>query len=341
MQAQSKQVVNTSYDDNEEEDIEKAIANEVQNLKAVEQSDRRFQNCQTGAKNCIFIKTTLEDPVQLAYAIFSDMQKTKIRKARYALRLLPVVGTCKANMSSVETLAMEVLAPYFTDTKFEITYTINFKARNNSGLGRETVISVLRKIITESFPSVLTRYTTTSPYLTIMAEVMCGVCCIAVAKDFAVFRKYNLVEVASERPTASDQTDNMSGKPDSESTNNMSASGGNNTNIEARAKSNDDTSPVKAGSISTQQKGNSNEGGILVIGETMSIKPDHTSAVKDSDIGKNMSIKPGVESTNDVSVIVDNNMRGKPEIQSDDGPSAGREKELRRDDSNEVHSEEQ
>nr|KAG5686169.1 hypothetical protein BaRGS_004508 [Batillaria attramentaria] len=37
-----------SSDEGSEEDIEKAIANEVQNLKTTAQSERRFQNCLTG-----------------------------------------------------------------------------------------------------------------------------------------------------------------------------------------------------------------------------------------------------------------------------------------------------
>lgn len=207
--------VSSSDEGSEEEDIEKAIASEVQSLKAVAQTERRFQNCQTGARNCIFIKTTVPDPTALAHGIFSDLLRTKKQKSRYALRLLPVVGTCKGNLKSITTLAEEVLGPFFKDTKFEITYMIMFKARNNNGVGRESTISALRQTVTETFPDVLTRYCPVNPELTILIEVMCGVGCIAVVKDFMKFRKYNLVEVVSEKsPPAeknSEQTEEKAG----------------------------------------------------------------------------------------------------------------------------------
>lgn len=184
------------------DDIEAAIAKEVQTLKdTAAKGERRFQNSQTGAKNCIFIKTTLDDPAGLAHEIFTDLLRTRVQKCRYALRLLPVVGTCKANLKDINELAKVVLQPFFTETKLEVTYTISFKARNNNGVGREMTISSLRNTITEAFPSVLLRYTPVNPQITILVEVMCGVACIAVAKEFARFRKYNLVEVVNEKQT--------------------------------------------------------------------------------------------------------------------------------------------
>lgn len=184
------------------DDIEKNIAREVQTLKDNKAAGQhRFQNSQTGTKNCIFIKTTLDDPAALAHAIFIDLLQTKLQKSRYALRLLPVVGTCKANLKDLTELAKDVLKPFFTETKYEVTFTITFKARNNNGLGREMTISSLRNTVTEMFPSVLLHYTPINPQLTILVEVMCGVACIAVAKEFTRFRKYNLVEVVHEKQT--------------------------------------------------------------------------------------------------------------------------------------------
>ncbi|XP_076458195.1 THUMP domain-containing protein 1-like [Babylonia areolata] len=202
---ESKEEANSSGD-SDGEDIEAAIAREVQTLKeATAKGERRFQNSETGAKNCIFIKTTLDDPAGLAHAIFTDLRQSKLQKSRHALRLLPVVGTCKANVKDISELAKDVLQPFFTETKLEVTFAINFKARNNSGVGREMVISTLRETIENTFPSVLLRFTHVNPQITILVEVMRGVACIAVAKDFALFRKYNLVEVVRDRPAESSE----------------------------------------------------------------------------------------------------------------------------------------
>ena len=192
--------------DNEgEEDLEKAMAKELQAIKAPT-VQQRFQNCRSGAKNCIFIKTTLEDPVGLAVAIFTDLQETKKQKTRNALRLLPVVGTCKATVKDITELAKSALAPFFTETKLEVTYGISFKARNNTGLGREGTLSSLRSTIEEEFSSVLLRYADSRfSQVTILIEAMCGVACIAVAKDFARFRKYNLVEICNEKPVGTEK----------------------------------------------------------------------------------------------------------------------------------------
>ena len=178
----------------------------MEGLKAAAAAgERRFQNSQTGAKNCIFIKTTLEDPVGLAHSIFTDLLETKVQKSRHALRLLPVVGTCKANLKDITELAKVALEPFFTEKQFEVTYTVNFKARNNSGIGREMTVSTLRDTISDTFSSVLLHYTPVNPQLTIMVEVMCGVACLAVARDFAHFRKYNLVEVVQNRQASAVQ----------------------------------------------------------------------------------------------------------------------------------------
>ena len=159
----------------------------------------------------------MADPAGLAHAIFTDLLQTKVQKCRYALRLLPVVGTCKANLKDINELAKEVLQSFFTEKKLEVTYAINFKARNNNGVGREMTISSLRNTITEAFPSVLLRYTPVNPQITILVEVMCGVACIAVAREFARFRKYNLVEVVNEKQTHAATNSDGKGTTENES----------------------------------------------------------------------------------------------------------------------------
>lgn len=280
--------------DDDEEDIEKAIAVQVQEMKdAGTKVDRRFQNCLTGAKNCIFIKTTIDDPAGLARAIFADLFRTKVQKCRYALRLLPVVGTCKATVKEIGDLAKVVLAPFFVENKFEVTYTINFKARNNNGIGREMTTSTLRNTITETFSSCLLRYSSVSPQITISVEVMCGVACIAVAKDFAHFRKYNLLEIVNEK-----QSPINAARPESRgSTQHPSADGGSASKADvgqlqtetATCQSDSDT-PHEVHSVSDTKKSASSDIAEQVSSELQSSETDQNEIVEaNSSADKNYS----------------------------------------------------
>jgi hypothetical protein len=69
-------------DSGEEEDIEKAIAKEKQDMKT---EFRRFQSVKSGAKNVIFIKTMLPGDKHadgLVHAILSDILENGYQKTR-------------------------------------------------------------------------------------------------------------------------------------------------------------------------------------------------------------------------------------------------------------------
>ena len=72
-----------SAEDNsgEEEDIEKSLSNEIKEIKD-KSTERRFKSVRTKVKNVLFIKTTLPDPNKLCNAIFTDLEKTKVKKTR-------------------------------------------------------------------------------------------------------------------------------------------------------------------------------------------------------------------------------------------------------------------
>jgi len=102
-----------SEDGDEDEDIEAAFEKEKKSLVAVRKQARRFQMVDSGANNCIFIKTTLEDPNVIVDALVSDIFHKKEAKARYILRLIPILGTCKAYDKNMIELAEVCLKSYF------------------------------------------------------------------------------------------------------------------------------------------------------------------------------------------------------------------------------------
>ena len=72
-------------------DIEAALEKEKADLnkeRSKKPSEREFQVVDSGARNCIFIKTSLDCPEKLMEEIISDLEETKKLKSRYILRFV-------------------------------------------------------------------------------------------------------------------------------------------------------------------------------------------------------------------------------------------------------------
>ena len=183
-----------------EDDMEKAMAKEASEIKAVNPVGRRFQNVDCKAKNCIFIKTTLDNPCDLTDAIFEDLIETKVQKARYAIRMLPVAETCKAVMKNIEETAEKLFKPHFaTEFGVGVKYTSVCKIRNNNSVSRTAILPSLGKIIREMNP--LHMLCHDEPDLVVLIEVIRNICCLSVIKNFFRFKKCNLHEVAKSSET--------------------------------------------------------------------------------------------------------------------------------------------
>ncbi|ELK12143.1 THUMP domain-containing protein 1 [Pteropus alecto] len=92
---------------------------------------RRFQSVESGANNVVFIRTLGIEPEKLVHHILQDMYKTKKKKTRVILRMLPVSGTCKAFLEDMKKYAETFLEAWFKAPKkgpFQIVY----KSQNNS-----------------------------------------------------------------------------------------------------------------------------------------------------------------------------------------------------------------
>ena len=178
--------------------MEKAMAKETSEMKEARNKERRFQNTDSKAKNCIFIRTTVQDPCQLAHSIFTDIVDKQVQKARYALRMLPISITCKTNMNDIKEAAEKILKPHF-ETEFGVglKFTSVCKIRNNQSVSRMTILPTLGKIIQELNP--LHKLCHDEPDLVIIVEVIRNVCCMSVVKDYFSFKKYNFHEVLSNK----------------------------------------------------------------------------------------------------------------------------------------------
>ena len=81
--------VEKSEEDSSDDDIEAALEKEKLKLnkeRDKKSNERRFQVVESGAKNCVFIKTTLDNPGEIMENIVGDIWETKKQKSRFILR---------------------------------------------------------------------------------------------------------------------------------------------------------------------------------------------------------------------------------------------------------------
>uniref|UniRef100_A0A673JB17 THUMP domain-containing protein 1 n=1 Tax=Sinocyclocheilus rhinocerous TaxID=307959 RepID=A0A673JB17_9TELE len=185
-----------SEDEEDDEDAEAALKKEVSQIQSsMKTHQQRFSAVDSGAHNVVFIRTHGVDPEQLVHHILSDLYQTKKRKSRVILRMLPVSGTCKAFPEDMEKFLSVFLERWFR-APLRATYQICFKARNSSHSKREEVIKAVAGLVGKLNP--LNKVDLTNPELSIIIEIIKTVCCVSVLKDYTLYRKYNLQEVAKE-----------------------------------------------------------------------------------------------------------------------------------------------
>lgn len=171
-------------------DVETDLKKEIEALKAETlcPATRRFQVVDSGAKNVLFIRTTLENPVELAEKIMADIQRTKQQQSRFLIRLVPIEVTCKAYIKDIEKAIEPLLEKYFKDQPR--TFSIVFNHRNNSNIPRDEVI----KVVADKVSSVRSdhKVNLSEAELSIIIEVIRGIALLAVVPDFLKYKKYNL-----------------------------------------------------------------------------------------------------------------------------------------------------
>jgi len=176
-------------------DIEAALEKEKADLnkeRSKKPSEREFQVVDSGARNCIFIKTSLDCPEKLMEEIISDLEETKKLKSRYILRMIPVSVTCKTAEQNIELGLTKAIENVFLEGS-TTSYSINFKTRNNGQVKRDDVIQLATRLI-RSRPGETT-VDLKSPDITVIVDVIRAVVCISVVRNFFQRRKYNLAEL--------------------------------------------------------------------------------------------------------------------------------------------------
>ncbi|XP_015918943.1 THUMP domain-containing protein 1 [Parasteatoda tepidariorum] len=176
-----------------DDDVEDQLAKEIQMVK---EEKKRFQQMSTKVKGIIFIQTTIDDPTSLVNAIFDDVLQTGKRKARYILKFLPVVETCKASEEDIQKSVTNYLINFVSIKGNDVlTYKIDPKVRHNSNITSSHILSYLRGVFEKCVP--LWKVSMLNPDVVVSVTILKSVCCISFLKNYMNYKKYNLSEVAN------------------------------------------------------------------------------------------------------------------------------------------------
>lgn len=181
----------------DETDIADVLKRELESLKNDSQKSlrhKRFQVVETGASNCIFIKTNLPSPIELTTAIIKDLITTRVQKTRHVLRLLPIMATCKANLPDIMECAGKLFDKYFL--KKPSTFAVIFNKRFNSSVSRDMIIKELAELVVIKNGD--NKADLKNPELCIIVEIIKGICLLSIVDNYFTYKKYNLNELSKE-----------------------------------------------------------------------------------------------------------------------------------------------
>ncbi|XP_045613767.1 THUMP domain-containing protein 1 homolog [Procambarus clarkii] len=187
---------NASDSDDDTLDVEAAVKADVLELQKKNHDhkhERRFQQVNCGAKNCVFIRTTLDDPLPLSVAIMDDILQNQKQRTKRLLRMIPVQKTCKAFQEDIEKAVGNLAKSYFE--KESKTFYVVIKIRNNTTLPREQLTNALVQIIqdanSKNTPDL--KY----PDVVLNVDVIKNICCLSFLPGyFTKYAKYNLIMLA-------------------------------------------------------------------------------------------------------------------------------------------------
>ncbi|CRL02196.1 CLUMA_CG015215, isoform A [Clunio marinus] len=185
----SEEVVEKNEDD--EDDIANAIQNQIEKTKQeVKNRSHNFQSVDTGVQNLLFIKTSIENPLELGSNIVRDLAATKRRRTKVTLRFLPIETVCKAKLDDIKKEAEELFDKHFS---VPTTFAINFNKRFNNELKRDDVIKELADLV--SSKNSANKVDLKDAQQSIIVEIIKGICLLSVVPNYLQLKKYNLNEL--------------------------------------------------------------------------------------------------------------------------------------------------
>ncbi|KAH8117961.1 hypothetical protein DFH11DRAFT_868589 [Phellopilus nigrolimitatus] len=188
----SSEDLNGDSDAEEVEDLEKAVAKEVEKMRRP-RKEQRFASCQTDTPCLVFISCKPPtDPVALVGLHMEKVEKTGITHTRSTQRLIPVSGSCDANLAEITALCKRLVTPAFESEDARVhRYKIELRIRNHNTVSREEVIKTIAQCVPAEHKVDLA-----APELFVLVEIFKSTCGISVVRDYYRYKKFNVVEVS-------------------------------------------------------------------------------------------------------------------------------------------------
>ncbi|KAI4468897.1 thump domain containing protein 1-related [Holotrichia oblita] len=209
---EAKEANNSSSEPlNESKDIEAELQDEIASLKSdnqeVKHSERLFQVIESGAKNFLFIRAKVVDPVALASSIVEDIAATKQLQTRHLIRLVPVEITCKAYIDNIKKACSELLERHFKDSAKTFSIVYNHRNNNTSNLTRDVVITQIANLVNEYRNDHVVDLTNAE--VTIVVEVIKSIALLAVIPKYLFYKKFNLHAIGNKNDTQSSEQEGI------------------------------------------------------------------------------------------------------------------------------------
>lgn len=162
---------------------------------------KRFQPISSDVLNCIYIKTTIKDPAIFVHHIATDIGKTKHKRWRHLIRLLPIDYICKCSIDEISKTGQEMAEKYF---KEPVTFAIIVNRKKNKSMNKDSVINSLANIITSTNEK--HRVDLNNPQRTLIVTIIKNLCCFSVTMDYKKLKKYNFTELVETTHVKVDDT---------------------------------------------------------------------------------------------------------------------------------------
>jgi len=186
-------------------DLEALIAQELAAIKRP-RTERRFVNCQTNTPCVVFISCRPPiDPVKLIITHAENVRKTGAARTKYTHRLIPVSGSCLANLPEIHSLCQRVFASYFEEAEGNASapqvhkYKIELRVRNHNTLTRMDIIQEIARCMPENYAVDLD-----NPDVFVLVEVFKSVCGVSILRDYYKLHKFNVMTLANEKNAVED-----------------------------------------------------------------------------------------------------------------------------------------
>lgn len=153
----------------------------------------------TGAKNYIFIRTTLEDPLPLSLTIMDDILAKQQRKTKKLIRMIPVQTTCRGFEDDIIKTVKKQCESYFKE-KGQSFY-LAIKIRNNNSVQQESLKSSLITVVSEAHSG--NNPELKDPEVVVNIDVIKNICCISFLPGYLTkYCKYNLLILGDKKENA-------------------------------------------------------------------------------------------------------------------------------------------